>query len=223
MYARRRRRGVTLFNLYSVTQLLGRNGSFTRRSLARSNLWKVVVLGEFAQLFVKLTNFILVRFTRHILNHSRLVRLLIRFLVRLLRLGSRIHVPRPIRASTLLSALFSFKRALVSHISSSTRMRARRLVCRRRLYRRRTHLFLFLLLALFLFTSLLLLLPDATFYGDTLEGEFPAHDVVVRVVTAHVERNERPRFGARAAACAAKTRRSVTLHRPKPHRTLIHL
>ena len=200
MYARRRRRGVTLFNLYSVTQLLGRNGSFTRRSLARSNLWKVVVLGEFAQLFVKLTNFILVRFTRHILNHSRLVRLLIRFLVRLLRLGSRIHVPRPIRASTLLSALFSFKRAITSvtfHDANSCTAPLCRLYRRRR-RRRRTHLLLFLFLALFLFTSLLLLLPDATFYGDTLEGEFPAHDMVVRVVTAHVER---PRFGARGGVC----------------------
>jgi predicted nucleic acid-binding Zn ribbon protein len=202
MYARRRRRGVTLFNLYSVTQLLGRNGSFTRRSLARSNLWKVVVLGEFAQLFVKLTNFILVRFTRHILNHSRLVRLLIRFLVRLLRLGSRIHVPRPIRASTLLSALFSFKRAITSVTfhgdANSCTAPLCRLYRRRRRRRRRTHLLLFLFLALFLFTSLLLLLPDATFYGDTLEGEFPAHDVVVRVVTAHVER---PRFGARGGVC----------------------
>lgn len=112
---------VTLFNLYSNTT--SSNGLFRNRSLARSNLWKVVVLGEFAQLFVKLTNFILVRFTRHILNHSRLVRLLICFLVRLLRLGSRIHVLRPVRASTILSALFPFKRAsspsraIVSHIS----------------------------------------------------------------------------------------------------------
>ena len=101
---RRRDNDIDYFSLYSNNYK-----RFGRRSSARSNLRNVVVLCEFAQLFVKLTNFILVRFTRHILNHARLVRLLVRFLVRLLRLGSRIHVPGRVRASAILSVLFPFK------------------------------------------------------------------------------------------------------------------
>ena len=222
MYDGRRRRG-NIIQFVQCNTTTSSNGLFRRRSLARSNLWKVVVLGEFAQLFVKLTNFILVRFTRHILNHSCFVRLLIRFLVRLLRLGSRIHVSRPVRASTILSALFTFKRAsspsraIVSHISRREFVHIIPVVVV--VVVERTSFFSFFsrfsfLLRFFSF------FPTPPFTATPLRESFPR--TTWSYASSPPISNDRGGARVGVGVCGDR-RRAFTLHRPKPHRTLIHL
>jgi len=48
------------------------------------------MFAQFTQLFVKLSNLILVRLTRHVLDHLSLARPSKRFVIRALRLGPRV-------------------------------------------------------------------------------------------------------------------------------------
>ena len=68
--------------------------TFLRARSPRTDLGYIVMFAQFTQFLVKLANFILVRFTRHVLDHLTLARPSVRVVVRALRRGSRVDAAR---------------------------------------------------------------------------------------------------------------------------------